>query len=662
MDELLALMDESDALEEASEQIPRQPLNPNAENASAAASTSRAMNSSDRRTTQRQTTRVEASIDDQLGIRMIKRQMSSADLLDLVVSNPYHSTAAICAMSRAALNRLLQEPAAVVSEATVCGKTTLVTAGCVFTNSGTKISSNGRAFSVVSIGNLQTGPAISVFLFGDAYSRYCAKCPPGTVVALVAPNLMAPKEGSRDTAVAFSVADHRQLLPVAQARDYGVCKGAVKTKRADGTWGSNGGRCKQYVDVRVNLYCEKHRKQQNVKDGPTNKASFMQKQRMEHGGNSQGAAMPTVAKGVLTMNTPAGILVTHNPNGVNVGQLRRAGFERPALSLKAPLHMQKQPNTSLSLVRDPKTVRGGLLSSNASSRQSLHRGSAADRNVLKSAGRARQTSQLCSNQAAWAITDDWLNPNNVAARSRLPNVTTATKKRTAINRDGGGFDGSVAVPRPSKMFRAKASPLPSKSTGAQEEPLNQHNTASLLENQRLVAQRQKETVHQVASRRSTKIPSASTSSGTKSSAEDSLRASLFGKVASIDVDEVLNAKSRFENEANAEAYARSRLIISDLERREEKTNAIEAKKQKPAGAFTKDSGIQKEWVCNTCKRTTKARPALCIRAHHKVTFKRDVKKSTNATEERLKLDERSSADGGLRLGAGLEWDRRRQQF
>ena len=212
--------------------------------------------------------RIEIGIDNKLGIRMLKRQMSSIDLMELISSNPYHSPASLAAMSLASLNRLLVEPTSVLNAATVCGKTNICTVGIVFSNSGTRISSNGRAFSILTIGNLQTGPVASVFMFGEAYSKLCTKCPPGTVVALVSPSLMSPKEQSQrrdDTTVSFSVANPRQLLPVAQARDYGVCKGTVSTKRSDGKWISNGGQCKHFVDVRVSQYCEKHRAQRNVR-------------------------------------------------------------------------------------------------------------------------------------------------------------------------------------------------------------------------------------------------------------------------------------------------------------------------------------------------------------------------------------------------------------
>lgn len=124
---------------------------------------------------------VSAGIDDKLGIRMIERNMSSVDLVDLVSMNPYHSPATLSAMSLAGLSRLLIDPPRVVDQATVCGKMSVVTVGVVFGNTGTRISSKGGAFCVLTIGNFVSGPCVSVMLFGEPYSKYCRTCVPGKV-------------------------------------------------------------------------------------------------------------------------------------------------------------------------------------------------------------------------------------------------------------------------------------------------------------------------------------------------------------------------------------------------------------------------------------------------------------------------------------------------
>jgi len=580
--------------------------------------------------------RVEISIDKKLGIRMIKRLMSSIDLMDLISTHPYHSPATISAMSLAALNRLLVEPTSVVSAATVSGKTNIVTVGIVFTNTGTRISANGRAFSILKIGSLVTGSVVSVFLFGEAYSKHCAKCPPGTVVALVSPSLLPPKEDSRDTTVSLSVGDPRQLIPVAQARDYGVCKATVSAKRPDGQWISNGGRCKHHVDLRVSPYCETHRNQQTVKNGPVKQGkglTFMQQQKMEHGPLTTKA--PIQAKGVMTMQMPGvGTVVTNKPSNE---QEFAAHKQTSGRLLNAPMHMKKQVN---SVLPPPKSRLSG-----ATSRQPVRR-------TMTATTAMSRSQQSGSHAKSTPLRDDWLNPTRGQVNEKK---TPLTGKKRAVNKDMGDFDGSVAIPKPSKLFRRKA-PVPQRSSTGNQHALTEAKVDSIRQKQCLVAERQKENILSQGSK-SHKLASGTKRGvrGTESSTEDALKDSLFGQFSSMDTEQLLNAKSRFTDEADAEAYAKSRRVVTDLERREEQK--MHSKKKHKA---TKESAIQKEWVCATCNnKTTKTIPKLCLRAKHKVNFTRTVKKSDTVQERRLKLDEKSAEDGGLKLGAGVEWDRRR---
>jgi hypothetical protein len=489
------------------------------------------------------------------------------------------------------------------------------------------------------------------------------------------PNLMSPKEGSRDCAVALSVADPRQLLLVAHARDFGVCKGPVSTKRADGQWISNGGQCKHHVDIRVSEYCLKHRKQQNVKNGPVNKAknlSFMQQQRMEHGSSTL-ARVPT-PKGVMTMKTPAGVVVTHNPNGASL-ESQLAAYAKTTDPMKAPLHMTKQSKAAQPL--DSRSLRfrsgnmqtpaGAFVTHNPSSaslesqledykktiaplKAPLHMTKQSNaarhpvghlqtscRDRSKSAGSRQPIRAPDTRVGSQPVHGDWLNPKR--------NSGTMTKKR-AINRDSGGFDGSVEVPKPNKLFRAKAL-LTNQHTNhaaVKQQALDKANMDSVLENQRLVAERQNENTQTLQGR----LSKLNKARGTKQTCDDALKESLFSKVDSMDMSKVMDQKSRFADEAEAEEYARSRRIVTDLERREEQKKLIEEKKKKASGASLKESSIQKEWVCATCKRTTKTRPVICLRVKHNVSLKRDVKTSATVTEKRLKLDEKSVEDGGLR--------------
>jgi hypothetical protein len=186
---------------------------------------------------------VDLIVDDRVGIRMIRRKISGAEIMDLISDNPYHSTASLSAMSLAALNQLLVNPAAVVDKASkVCGTTNLVTVGIVFSNSGTRLTASGNAFCVLTIGTLATGPAIAALLFGSVYSQFCRTCSPGQVVALVRPRLLPPRKGS---SVSFTFNDERHFLLVADAQDFGLCKAK--------------GHCRSYVDLRLGEFCIKHR-------------------------------------------------------------------------------------------------------------------------------------------------------------------------------------------------------------------------------------------------------------------------------------------------------------------------------------------------------------------------------------------------------------------
>jgi hypothetical protein len=367
------------------------------------------------------------------------------------------------------------------------------------------------------------------------------------------------------------------------------------------------------------------------------------------------------------MQTPAGRVVAHKPTGASL-QSQLMGCAKATFPSKAPLHMTKQQFNAAQPL-DSRFLRFRSGNSGSLLEQALP----ADdkpRQVweLHNSGRGRYQSASSTKPirlpdtrvGSPPVLDDWLNSKR---NSTSGSLNVSTKKRI-INTDSGGFDGSVAIPKPSKLFCTKAP-----SSGqylshvvTEQQALDEAKIDSILQNQRLVAQHQKENVQ--AAHGPTRLSKSNTVRvrEMKGSSDDSLKESLFGKVASVDLERVLNAKSLFADEADAEAYAKSRRIVTDLERREEQKKLIETNKKKGSGTSLKESSIQKEWVCATCKRTTKTRPSICIRSNHNVSLKRDVKTSATVTEKRLELDEKSVQDGGLTLGAGLEWDRRRQRF
>ena len=122
-----------------------------------------------------------------------------------------------------------------------------------------------------------------------------------------------------------------------------------------------------------------------------------------------------------------------------------------------------------------------------------------------------------------------------------------------------------------------------------------------------------------------------------------------GALKNLDADAILNAKSRFASEADAEAYAESRKRVTELEQEEARK---EQKKQKKSTAT-----IQLEWVCRTCNnKRSQYEPKQCIRARHQVTRKRILNKTeVSKSEKRTKLTAKSAQEGGLVLGSGIEW-------
>lgn len=90
---------------------------------------------------------------------------------------------------------------------------------------------------------------LDLFLFTTAYTRYW-KLTPGTLVAILNPNIMPPPKGREDTG-RFSLtlnSSDDTVLEIGTARDLGFCK----TVKKDGKL------CDSWVDLRHTHYCEWH--------------------------------------------------------------------------------------------------------------------------------------------------------------------------------------------------------------------------------------------------------------------------------------------------------------------------------------------------------------------------------------------------------------------
>ena len=697
---------------------------------------------------------VEAKVDSQLGIRMIDRKIGSLDLLELIQTRNYHSPAALAAMSLAALNQQLADPALVVGPSTVNGNTNLYTIGIVFSNSGTKIAAKGNAFCILQIGsNIQSGPTVSVLLFGPAYSKYCKAIQPGCVIALDNPRLIPPKQDNgkgnskfQDTAISFTINDeNRHLAVVARARDFGICQAAVKGKNAEGQWVKNARRCTTAIDTRAGKYCFLHRNQQNVQAATTKptatakpnnnvkNGSFMQQQRQQlnvqplktpgrplllpnnknaltgaSGSNpflqaAKAIRLPGVPRQMSKvqggvpqqsqpMNSAGGLRRNTQPNvpqnrPTNNSLLNPSNNNMQAKATNRLLHPSRSqkigghPNSAAAAAAAATVMNKAKITVNpyASKQKTPAIGNSMLANSTNRQQQQKQRPKCASTQTKQTqkAVLDWL----PSSRKKSANSVTATgatklssnskpKKGPKLNTSAmGGFNGSVVVPKPSKILFAAGdannSALFQPTVNSIVEEEDRVSPEEILFKQQQLAQ-QRQLLSQDSSKQPAKISFSKKKAATAKPKETS---GFFGSsllqtnevVTNIDHERVLNAKSRFATEADAEAYAASRRRVTELEQEEAKKEAMAKKEngQSKDGDGQTKKVVLKEWTCRTCNnRRSKTEPKGCIRARHAVSCKRILNKETETKEDkRLKMSRTSARDGGLVLGAGIEWDR-----
>jgi minichromosome maintenance protein 10 len=676
MDDLLALMEETPPTEESERTVKSPDSDRN--RGSQSRSTSRrslTQNSSVDQTNgfaasfsapspepqQQQRQQLAMNVDDRVGIRMIKRKVSSIDLIDIVSENPYHSTSSLSAMSLVALNRLLIDPAAVLDPANVCGKTGMVTVGVVFSNSGTRMAASGNAFCVLTIGNLRTGPAVSVMLFGTAYSAFCQPCMPGKVIALLSPRLIPSKVGSgpKDTSVTFSLSDERQLKLLADARDYGVCKASLGGKRMNGQWFGDAKKCKHFVDTRSGEFCQMHRKQANIKSGPTKGTTTMQQLRLDASSfpTAQGRGMAVSNQGAIMAATPA-------QEAASSAQMMAQFQARTSTGSNmrgVPMQMSKQPtNTNNSILaprsqvaRQPKNTFPAPRNQPPKNALTQNRGATQGRSA------APRATQSTTNPT---LKQDWLQGGSKRRGAPLNATATGTKRR-AVNTDTLGFNGTVPVPKKNALFTG--GPALQSSTHARSEnrfqPKQREEAKKQMisQQQKEVAARLREQTQNAEGKPSAKAIMKSGGRAQPKVAADSRQAqrdSLFGSMNDADKERIANKKSRFSMEADAEEYAKSRRIVSELENEESKKEFKASKSNKLQGNGTGTAGsIRTEWFCQTCKQTFSKKPLGCYKAKHPVKIDRKIQAAKSIGEKRLALSGKHADDGGLKLGSGLEW-------
>ena len=222
-----------------------------------------------------------------------------------------------------------------------------------------------------------------------------------------------------------------------------------------------------------------------------------------------------------------------------------------------------------------------------------------------------------------------------------------------------GFDGQVFVPKPNPLFNARK-PVQSRTTPASNflmgpSPLHKN---SMLEQQQKIAERIRMNKLTGNSKNNVMAPNTSNTDAANNTFDNFLDSGsgLVSKMNDSERARILQSKSKYEIEANAELFAKSRNVLSELEKKElshEKRNAKKRKNADGSGAI--ENNIVTTWVCKTCKRTTRVKPGICIRQNHVVKRKREIKKKETVVEKRMGMRTKSISDGGMILGAGLDW-------
>jgi minichromosome maintenance protein 10 len=499
----------------------------------------------------------------------------------------------------------------------------------------------------------------------------------------------------------MSLNDERQIVLVGMAQDFGVCAGMNRSKR-DGRFCEC--RCEHPIDLRMGLYCKTHQKQQFQKEGGSGSSkktntTFMQQLRTENapatnntlkrgqivqnkqgvyvntatpnaslqrrnvqrggfGGSMTGSSLATLAPGTMTISTPAGTVVTHVPTKNGSQQLQTP---QRSNSLRAPLHMTKQSNKSSVTMIDRNPYK------KAASRNPS-RGMMLSTTKLPSVQKGRNSTQVNMNDLLGSAISGSGKRNSVTPNDKSRGITSIAgsssekKKRRVAHLEG--FDGAVFVPKPSPLFRMSqlsGGPNISDSTNSfTAQDSSEQTKERLIEHQRMVAERIRQNAGAIGNASRTplsKLTNRTTNQGHNKQQNSVTKErksgldSIIGTFKESEKNKVMSTKSRFSSEADAERYLESRKAVTELENREGRADL--QSKTKEAKSLQK--AIVTQWVCDTCHIRTTKMPNICMRAGHRLRRERELTKTSTLTETRLGKQKKSTQDGGLTLGSGVEW-------
>lgn len=601
-------------------------------------------------------------IDPLTKIRIIDRMRSKVEIIDSMSSYnlQFQSTESIANMSKAMLSTLIVKP----SENDIAsGKSNIMTMGIVFSNSGTKLSKNGRGFCIFKVGDLHTGPTISVLLFGSAYLTHLKRVQSGDVIAVLAGTLL-PSQNGRETRISMSVNDSDQIISVGKAMDYGLCC-MVEKKRVQYSNSFQSGsndqdvRCQNYVDLRCTKYCkfhlkkakEQHQSQREVsiKNGSNKKQTFIQIARKETGKKS--TSFEVSIGGNMKLIMPGEKRVIPAKKSLSDYALPRSSSSTGGMPVSSALQdalsygaIKVNPNTNIST--DTKRLKSGISRLHSTLNRSTH----SSMQDLRSISTAATLLQKSNDKDVF--TD--LLGEALKTDAKSSNSSLQSCKRHFSESEN--FDGGVQVPKPNSILFGRNSILSTPSMSQCE-----HNPATkndvtpspdqldeIRQKQRLFSEK---LLHKNSNSTTNSLNLKRKESKVTSSAADLLLDSV--KLTEETRSSILVSKSKFSAEADSALYARNRQSINELEKQEESLNKRGLVKQ--AKELEHTGFVKKEYVCNTCRKVTKFRPQTCVRQRHNVKLRREITKKEALAENRIRENGKATKEGGLLLGAGLEW-------
>jgi hypothetical protein len=592
-------------------------------------------------------------VDPLTKIRIINRKRSKVEMVDIISPMTFHSTASLASMSKAILSTLIVKPSANDDAA---GKSNMATMGIVFSNSGTRISKNGRGFCALTLGELHTGPTVSVLLFGDAYSTHTKQVKAGDVISVLASNIL-PSQNGRETRISLSVSESDQIVHVGKAMDYGLCS-MVEKKKVQFSNAFHSGvmeqdvRCKNYVDLRCATYCKFHMKkakdQQQRQSGSAihggkKTQTFMQNAREEHKMKQPFSAFQN-SNSTLTILQPNRQNIVASTNSVSMNtqkpKISSSGGMAVSMALQDALHSR---NDGLTTKLSSTIVSNNLLS-NASIASKLKK---APRHIQVNHGTLNVNRSIENkNNDHNDLLGEALNPDTTS------NKTNPYTRKRQILQGVNKFDGQVQVPRPCSLFGDNIlRQTPALNTKRGESSIQ--NITNISPEQTLqIREQQKRLADQLKKQ---PIPSKVINPYTNKT-EITSSDTFFNQVTLSDETKssILSAKSKFSSEAESALYAQSRQTMNELEKQESALEKRELKKKK-SNQENDDTLIKSVYICGTCRKTTKFKPQTCIRQRHQVKIRRELKKKEDLAESRQKKNKDATKEGGLVLGAGLEW-------